>query len=357
MSTEVRKAMVLAAGYGKRLRPLTVHTAKPALPLMGRPLIEYILRRLVRVGISEVVVNLHHHPDTVTRSLETAGDGLTIHRSLEPELLGTAGGLKNAAAHFTSERAFLLLNADTLVDFDLEEMLRVHRDSSASATLLLRPRPSGSAYSSVHVAPGGRIDSIATGRKNGELMFAGIWVLSPEVLSHLSGAPGGLEKELLPRLVEDGTAFACPQDATWITIDTPRRYLASCLSMARERLFEEDWNVKAVAGRGTTRAWVGSGTRIETGARLRGDVVMGERCRIAKGAHVERVLCWDRVAVPAGTKLENCVITTGVKLRPGMELTDRVVMAVTESSSGLRKREIRDDLVIAEFGNGRTRGL
>lgn len=188
-------------------------------------------------------------------------------------------------------------------------------------------------------------------------MFAGVWVLSPAILRYLSGAPGGLERELLPRLIQDGTAFACPQDRTWITIDTPRTYLAACLSMARERLFEEDWNVKALAGLGSTGTWVGSGTRIDTGARLGGDTVLGDRCRVAKGAHVERAVCWDRVGISRGVKLENCVVTHGVKLRPGMELSDRVVMRVTKDPSELRKREIHDDLVIARLGKGWSRGL
>ena len=361
MSFQLKKAMVLAAGFGKRLRPLSVHTAKPALPLMGRPVIEYILRRLARAGVREAVVNLHHHLETVTPSLERAPAELTIHRSVEAELLGTAGGLKRVECHFASEDAFLLLNADTLVDFDMDAMMRVHQDSGALATLLLRPKPSASPYSAVDVGADGHISSIVTrgngGGSDGEWMFAGVWILSPKILERLSVAPGGLEKELLPGLIADRVAYACPQDPNWITIDTPRRYWGACLTMARDRLFEDDWNVELVSDYQPAQVWAGAGTRIERGVDFHGDVVLGAGCHIARGAHIEHAICWDRVDVPQGTRLENCVITEGVRLRAGMELTDRLVMRVAGDESELRKREIRDELLIANLRSGRTRGL
>lgn len=349
--------MVLAAGFGKRLRPLSVSTAKPALPLMGRPLIEYIFRRLARAGVREAVVNLHHHLETVTPSLERAPKELTIHRSIEAELLGTAGGLKKVEGHFASEDAFLLLNADTLVDFDVDAMMRVHRDSGALATLLLRPKPLGSPYSTVSVEADGHINSIATGGSDGEWMFAGVWILSPKILKRLSVAPGGLEKELLPGLIAESAAYACPQKPNWITIDTPRRYWSACLTMARDRLFEDDWNVELLSDYQPANVWAGAGTRIEAGVEFHGDVVLGAGCRVARGAHIERTICWDQVEVPQGTRLDNCVITEGVRLRPEMELTDRLVMRVGGDGSELRKREIRDELLIANLRSERTRGL
>ncbi|HJS72714.1 MAG TPA: sugar phosphate nucleotidyltransferase, partial [Vicinamibacteria bacterium] len=125
-----QRAMVLAAGFGKRLRPLTTSYAKPALPLLGRPMIEYALRGIARQGIREVVVNLHHRPDSLEPALERASRTLSIHRSIETEILGTAGGLKKAA-EFLGPGVFLLLNGDTLSDFDLPAMAEVHARSRA----------------------------------------------------------------------------------------------------------------------------------------------------------------------------------------------------------------------------------
>ena len=357
MSFQLKKAMVLAAGFGKRLRPLSVQTAKPALPLMGRPLIEYILRRLARAGVREVIVNLHHHLETVTPSLERAPAELSIHRSVEAELLGTAGGLKKVECHFASEDAFLLLNADTLVDFDVDAMMRVHRDSGALATLLLRPKPARSPFSTVVMGADGRIESIVVGGSDGEWMFAGVWVLSPKILERLSVAPGGLEKELLPGLIAERAAYACPQKPNWITIDTPRRYWDACLTMARERLFEDDWNVEFLSVYQPANVWAGPGTRIEAGVEFHGDVVLGAGCHVMRGARIEHTICWDQVEVSHGTRLDNCVITEGVVLRPELELTDRLVMRVAGDDSELRKREIRDELLIANLRSERTRGL
>jgi NDP-sugar pyrophosphorylase family protein len=121
------KAMVLAAGYGKRLRPLTVYRAKPALPLLGTPLVEYTLAMLARAGVRELVVNLHYLPETIRSALQgRKADELRIHYSYEPSILGTAGGLKQAEP-ILDDGTFLLVNGDTLLDSDLAEPVEFHR--------------------------------------------------------------------------------------------------------------------------------------------------------------------------------------------------------------------------------------
>ena len=344
------RAMVLAAGAGRRLRPLTARTAKPALPLMGRPLVEYVLRRLGRMGFEEAVVNLHHLPETVERCLDRADAGLVVHRSLEGELLGTAGGLKKAASFFGDD-PLLLVNADTLVDFDLDSLCRAHVDSDALATLLLRPRPAGSLYTSVGVDGRGRVRSLSRSTEDGDWMFAGVWVLESEVFRYLSGDPAGLERELLPRLIEEGAAGSVVQDAPWVTIDTPLHYWSSCLAVARERLFEPDWKVAprpdlAPEGSSTFVA-AGAGTRVEAGGRFGGAVVLGEGCRIGRGAVVESSVLWDGVVVPPRARLRRVVATDGVQVPTGAEMSDRVVMRVGDRRDGLRRREIEGDLVVA----------
>lgn len=356
----VSKAMVLAAGSGRRLRPLTARLAKPALPLMGRPLIEYVLGRLARQGVGEVVVNLHHFPATVEPSLVRAESHLTVHRSLEHELMGTAGGLKRVASHF-ADAPFLLLNSDTLVDFDRDALERVHADSGALATLLLRPKPPSSTFTGIRVDDGSRIVSVSRVPGDGDLMFAGVWLLSPDILGWLSGEPVGLESELLPKLVEERAAVGSIQDSSWVTIDTPVHYWSSSLNVARAGLFEEDWNVKPVerVSHGASRSFVfaGEGSRIDSSASFFGAVTLGANCRVGARAELENVVCWDGVEVPPDAKLHNCVVTAGVSLPTGTRHTDCVVMPAGDDRSGLRRREIRDDLVIAHFKSGSVRGL
>ena len=357
MTPPLRKAMVLAAGSGKRLRPLTVHRAKPALPLLGTPMIEYVMRRLARAGVREAVVNLHHEAKMLEAALERGPPELAIELSVETELLGTAGGLKRASHHFEDEAAFLLVNADTLVDFDVEGLARTHRKTGATATLLLRAKPSGSTYSTISVDVDGRIDGILPGGDDGEFMFAGVWVLSPNALDYLSGEPAGLEKELLPRLIEQRAAFACVQDTTWIAIDTPERYWNGCLTMARERFFEDDWNVSVVPNHHPARVLAGGGTRIDRRASFRGDVILGADCRVARSAQIQSSICWDGVVIPKGVKMSRCIVAEAVELLPDMELADKLVMPVGDDISGLRRREIQGHLLISKIKRERARGL
>ena len=358
------RAMVLAAGYGKRLRPLTTYYAKPALPLLGRPMIDYTLRRLARQGIREVVVNLHHRPETLEPALERASETLCIHRSLETEILGTAGGLKKAA-ELLGQGVFLLLNGDTLSDFDLPKMSEVHARSKAKATLLLRPRPAGGSYSGIRVGKRGEILGIERGReaseRNSELMFSGVWLLDSSVFELLSGAPSGLEEELLPPLIHEKSAFGMVSEGRWITIDTPRRYWEASLTMVRDRIFEEEWAVRrrphAVVDGASARVLAGADTRVEEGVRFRGTVILGARCHVARGAKLENVVCWDDASIPSGASLGNCVVTDGVVLPPECELQDKVILKLGPDRSGLRRREIRDDLVVAELKSGRTSTL
>jgi NDP-sugar pyrophosphorylase family protein len=353
--------MILAAGSGKRLRPLTAYCPKPALPLLGRPLIEYTLRSLSRRGIRDVVVNLHHRAEALDRALDRAPDPVTLHRSIESELLGTAGGLKKVERYF-SDGTFLLLNGDTLVDFDFDGLVSSHREHEAKATLLLRHKPGGTDYSVVSRDTTERILSVSRGAGRGpELMFAGVWVLEPSVFSYLSGRPAGLETELLPRLIEEGSVFGCVQDVSWITIDTPRRYWESCMAMVRNGLFSEDWDVAPVAPKGNGRSaasvYAGKRTRLAAQARFRGYVVLGSGCKVKRGAHLQNSVLWDDVEVPAGARLVNTIVTEGVSLPDGANIEDRVVMKVGEDRTGLRRSEIKDGLLVSKLKSGRPRGL
>ena len=133
--------MVLAAGLGTRMRPLTLLRAKPALPVMNRPLLHWTLDLLARNGVTEVMINLHHLPFTV---MEAVGDGrvfgLRVTYSREPRILGTGGGPRKVRSFFGDD-PFILVNGDMVFDFDLRGLVRRHEKTGARATLALRPNP------------------------------------------------------------------------------------------------------------------------------------------------------------------------------------------------------------------------
>jgi NDP-sugar pyrophosphorylase family protein len=188
------KAMVLAAGQGTRLHPLTEHTPKALVPVAGRPMIEYSLLLLKRYGIREIIINLHHLGDQIESYL---GDGkqwgLQITYSKEPELLDTGGGLLKAKP-FLQDGTFIVINTDVLIDLALSDLVAFHEKNRAVATLVLRPDPLADQFGSMEIDGGGRIRrflqtwTAATELSvpTTELMFTGVQVLEPRVFDYMA---------------------------------------------------------------------------------------------------------------------------------------------------------------------------
>src|SRR5215210_5604808 len=149
------RAMILAAGYGTRLWPLTIDRTKPAIPFMGRPLIGYVAEYLARYGFGDIVVNLHHQPESVRAALGDGGDyGVRFHYVEEPVILGTSGAVGNARALLDDGDPFVVINGKLATDIDLTEALETNRRTGALATLVLRPNPARERYSTVEVRDG-----------------------------------------------------------------------------------------------------------------------------------------------------------------------------------------------------------
>lgn len=185
------RAMILAAGRGERLRPLTDTLPKPMIPVAGKPLISHTLSYLRSYGVDEVVVNLHHLGEKIQ---EYVGDGrpwgLRVFYSRERRLLGTGGGIQKAASHLLGE-TFLVMNADILVELDLNDVLRFHRESHAAVTMVLRRDPEAQRYGLIETDGYGMVRQILgrlpsrSGPWN-RLMFTGVHVLEPEVFAYMA---------------------------------------------------------------------------------------------------------------------------------------------------------------------------
>jgi len=231
MVSEVRKAMVLAAGEGIRLRPLTLETPKLLLPLGEAPLICHILAWLKSYGICEVAINLHHLGDKIKEFL---GDGtlygLKIVYSPEEALLGTAGGVKRMESFF--DGPFVVVYGDMLIDFDLSAMIRFHKNHKAMATLALFETSKPWEVGIVQVNGDGRVVSLVEkpekGNELGNLANGGIYVLEKEVFEHIpEHGFCDFGYEVFPRLIKTGLPIygyvLGPQDYL-IDIGTPEKY-------------------------------------------------------------------------------------------------------------------------------------
>jgi len=240
----IRRAMILAAGRGRRLAPLTDRIPKPLVPVAGRPMIEHLLEQLAAGGITEVVINLHHLGEQIERALgDGARHGLTIRYSWEREIRDTGGGIRHAQSLLAGE-PFVVANGDSLLELPLDELTAHHERSGGLATMALRPDPDPTAWGAVEVDDGGRVRRIAgqppvpDDTRLEAYMFPGLHVFEPELFDWLE--PDGafsITRVTYPKLLAAGRAvhgFVTP--ARWVTIDTADA-LAAADRVLRKRPF------------------------------------------------------------------------------------------------------------------------
>jgi NDP-sugar pyrophosphorylase family protein len=317
------KAMVLAAGLGLRMRPLTLLRAKPALPVLNRPLLHWTMVALARAGVRYVMVNLHHLPETITDVLGTGRRwGLVIRYSDEPVILGTGGGPRAVREAFGHE-PLLLVNGDVLFDIDLRRLTEAHRASGARATLALRRNPVPHAYSPVVTDRRGRILSIAgrPRRARGAVsMFASVHVLDPDLLDRLpEGASDSVRDLYIPLLAEGARLQGVRTRGAWYDFGRPALY--------------RDAQLRLLPGRGRDRVLVDGKARVAATARLRRSVV-GARARVGAIARVERSVLWDGAVVEAGARAEGAIVATGGVVRAGEAAQEVIVLRAAALEAG-----------------------
>ncbi|MDH3257247.1 MAG: nucleotidyltransferase family protein, partial [Nitrospinota bacterium] len=185
------KAMILAAGFGTRLRPLTHKVPKPMVPILNRPILEHTIHLLRTHGIHDITVNLHHLPKMIT---DYFGDGkefgVQLHWSHEPEILGTAGGIKKAQKFLEGE-SFLVINSDVVVDIDLSKIIAFHKAQGSALTLVVREGDSPEQCDPIEVDDNDRIvhmvgaSSMNMPDDTTRVLFTGIQVMEPEIFERI----------------------------------------------------------------------------------------------------------------------------------------------------------------------------
>lgn len=230
MTSQITRGMILAAGLGTRLRPLTNKTPKPLLEVGDRKIIEYTLELLAKSGIKEVVINLHHLGNQIEESLGTGAKyGIKIYYSKEPKILGTGGGIKKVENFFNKE-AFVVINGDVIIDVDLKEVLELHMKRDVEATLVLRTLGEGEKYTPVRV-DGDFLMEFGSG----DVMYTGVQVVSPSVLGLLRPNVFSdiVTDGYIPLLKRGGKIGAYIYDGFWSDVGTLDR-LESTRRLIRE---------------------------------------------------------------------------------------------------------------------------
>jgi len=237
------RAMILAAGEGRRLRPLTETTPKALVEVGGRPLIDYSITTLKRAGITELVVNLHWLGEQIRDYLgDGSGHGVSVEYSEEDPLQDSGGGIAQARP-LLGDDTFVTVNADTIVDVDVGRVLAFHREHAAVATMVLRKDPRMDDFGTIAIDGDGRIgrflahhrpalDEVACERLD-PYMYTGVQVLEPAIFEYMDASePFSLTRETYPRLLAaDEPLFGYRFDGAWITVGTPDQ-----LKSAGERL-------------------------------------------------------------------------------------------------------------------------
>jgi mannose-1-phosphate guanylyltransferase len=320
------QAIVLVGGEGTRLRPLTETVPKPALTLVDRPFLAYMIEWLAGHGVSEVVLACGFLPDVLREALagEEERAGVRITYVVEPERRGTAGAIRFAADELGERLGdrFLALNGDVLTDLDLSALLRAHGERGASATLGLHPVEDSSAFGLVRSGPEGEV--LAFLEKTGEAVpgeiNAGMYVLERSVLDLIPpGEEVSIERDVFPRLVGEGL-HGLHLDGYWMDIGTPERYLEASWDILERRV---ETRVEPTA----PGMSVGAGAAVSPGAKLGPRVVLGKGCSVGSGAEVRESVLLDGCTVGEGARVVGSVLAAGVEIDADATLEGAVVGA------------------------------
>lgn len=330
------KAFILAAGFGTRLWPLTEDRTKAALPFLNRPLICYSVEYLTSFGIRDIIVNLHHQPDSIRRALGDGSDfGAKITYSFEEEILGTSGAL-DPVRDALADEDFVVINGKIVTDIDLGEAIAAHQERNAIATLVLRENATREHFSIVEVDERGWItcftgfpDVAASQAAAAEvsrnvdvapnidappLMFTGIQVLSPRILDYIPrGTFSHSTIHVYPEAMSKGEAvIGHVSSGNWYEMSTLDRYLEASLRLNRDD---------------------------------RRSIVAGCDCRVYDGAEVKDCLMWDRVVVERGARVRHCILGDNVRI-PAGSFIERAVVVRRDMLSEIEKGEISGENLI-----------
>lgn len=303
------KAIVLAAGFGTRMGPLSRHLPKPLMPVVGRPLLWHAITKLIDSKAGAVGVNCHHRADMIEAWVRAAGFSAPVTLSREPEILGSGGGIGAFRDFLAGEEYFTVHNGDLLSSIDLRAALEAYRRDMPLAALVLRDAPG---FNNVCVDADGAVcdmrDLLRPGRAARRMAYTGICFLRRDIFTHLPPGASDLVRVLAGIIRQGGQRIGAIMagPCAWRDVGTPASYLAA----HREILLERRPLVDPACMPGGAR-YTGDATRLGRGTTCAGFVAIGHRCRVGGSCRLENCVIWDDTELPAGTVLRNAVAGPG----------------------------------------------
>jgi len=316
------QALILAGGKGTRLRPLTVYTPKPIVPICNRPFLLYQIDTLRRAGVTDITLSLSYQPEKIEQQLGDGSEfGVKLRYTVEPQPMGTAGAYK--FAEDLIREPTVVFNGDILTDLDLKTVIRQHKDRGALATIVLAPVENPSTYGLVETESNGRVRRFLEKPKSDEITVntinAGTYVLEPQVLDLIpAGENHSFEYGLFPKLLDDKAAFFAhiPQRTYWIDIGTPDRYLQTHHDLLANRVSRIHIKNRRGSFDSATHAeidelsMIGDDCTIKPGAQIINSV-LGPGCYVEERARIENSVIWAHTRVGTAAQINGAVIGRG----------------------------------------------
>lgn len=312
------RGMILAGGLSTRLHPLTLDVPKPLVPVLDRPVVDHIIDYLAGHGVDDIVINVHYFADAIESYIgDGSAWGVRISYLREPELLGSAGAVKQVAARFRD--TFVVIGCDDVTDIDLASVVAFHRARNAEATIALAHADDVTQYGVVVLADDGRITGFQEKPRRGEehskLVNTGIYIFEPAVLDRIPADTFyDFGKQVFPEMLAAGARFfAMEQPGYWCDIGTPGEYRRAHFDAlaGRVRLRPRD------GARVRDGILIGPRARVDPAARIVSPACVGAGSRIAAGAVVEKSILWDDVSVEHGATVQDAVLGEGVRVGAG----------------------------------------
>lgn len=326
------KAMVLAAGLGTRLKPITFGIPKPMVPVIDRPAMAHLLTLVAKHGFTDVVANLHYFPDTIREYFGSGSDfGVEIEYNFEPELLGTAGGVRAVSESLTEGgEPFLIISGDALTDIDLTKLIERHKSAGGVATLTVKRVPDTREYGVVLHDDDGRITGFQEKPEPedalSDLGNCGIYVFSPEIFDYFPDTEFvDWAQDVFPVLLERDVPFYIHEiDEYWNDVGSLAELrigtydaLTGALDLGIPGTGSSDGSYSATEGAldnaelADGPIWIGHDVKIGAGAKLQGPVIIGDGATIGEGAAVRDSIVFPGGEVPAGTIAIGAILGQG----------------------------------------------
>ncbi len=318
------KAMIMAAGVGSRLMPMTVDIPKPMIPMANRPLMECIIDLLREHGFSEIIANLHYHADIISNYFKNGHEfGVGLEYSREEELMGTAGGVKKCA--WFLDDTFVVVSGDALTDINLSNLVCEHKKRGALATIALKEMEEVEHFGVVNTDGDGRIvgfqEKPRPEQAISKMVNTGIYVFEPEIFSYIpSQTFYDFGKELFPRLVQIKAPFyGVETDRYWCDVGNLGSYRQAHADIlaGKVNIAQQGQCLTTAAG---ARVLVDENVAIGHNINFRGNVVIGADCRLGNDITIGDAIIWCNTVIEDGVVIDNAIVGSGCWLSKGTQV-------------------------------------